>query len=472
MDTRCEGLDAVDCFALHEVGHADFGDRRRTNTAVRILDGIARRPAGTVPRVFAHDRAGQQATYDWLENPLAPVRPLLQALHAASARRAAHDAFAYVPVDVTDLTYADTTGRRGTGPISDRAHPIRGFFHIGALALSPEGVTLGLCASAFWVRPDARPQRASAMRYRAFEQKETFAYERVMRCAEATLRCHAPDTKPWFQIDRAGDIAELLVASLRAARWITVRACYDRRVIECDARTLSEACTATPEAFEATLPVRARDGRLARVARVRVSFRATTLWLTERATQQQWSAPLWTVWVREVGAPAGVDPIEWTLHTTRPVESAWDAYETVWGYCQRWRIEEFHRTWKSGACEVERSQLRSAQALWKWASLMSAQATRLMRLRDLSRSHPDAPATDVFSEAEIEAIVALRAPRDHTPGQTPTLGRVVRWVAELGGYAGSGKKNPPGVTVIQRGMDRVESVVLALENMRRLRRDQ
>ena len=462
----------MECFAQSEVGDADFGDRRRTRAAVRILDGIARRPAGTVTAVFAHDCAGQQAAYDWLANPLADVRDLLRALHRASARRAACLPFVYVPVDATDLTYTDTTGERGTGPISDRAHPVRGFFHVGALALSPEGVTLGLCASRYWARPEVRPLRTSAMRSRDFEDKETYAYERVMLCAEAALQCSAPNTRPWFQIDRAGDIAELLLTSIREGRWITVRACYDRKVIDGAARTLRDVRDAAPEAFEATVLVRAREGCPARAARVRVSYQATTLWLTERATQRQWSASLWTVWAREVDAPPGSTPIEWTLHTTRPVESAWDAYETVWGYCQRWRIEEFHRAWKSGACDVERSQLRSPDALWKWASLMSAHATRLMRLRDLSRSHPDTSATEAFSAAELEAIVALRAPRDHTPGQTPTLGRVVRWVAELGGYAGSPKKSPPGVTVIQRGMDRVESVVLALENMRRLRRDQ
>lgn len=464
--------DESTCFAESEVGDADFGDRRRTRAAVRILSALARRCAGTVTAVFAHDRAGQQAAYDWLENPQVRLQPLLRALHSASARRAACSPVVYVPVDGTDLTYEDSTGRRGTGPIADRAHPARGFFHVGALAISPEGITLGLCASAFWARSDVRFVRDDASRRRPFEQKESFAYEQVMRCTEGLLERHAPDTRPWFQVDRGGDIAELLLASLHAERWITVRGSYDRKVLAGEARLLGELCARTPVAFEATLPLRARDGRAARTARVQVSFRPVTLWLTERASQHQWSASVWTVWVRERNAPAGAEPIEWTLHTSYPVEDERDAYEVVWGYCQRWRIEEFHRAWKSGACQVERSQLRSPHALWKWASLMSAEATRVMRMRDLSRSQPDAPATDMFSEAEIEAIVALRAPRDHAPGQAPTLGRVVRWVAELGGYAGSGKKNPPGVTVLQRGMDRVESVVLALENMRRLRRDQ
>jgi hypothetical protein len=41
-----------------------------------------------------------------------------------------------------------------------------------------------------------------------------------------------------------------------------------------------------------------------------------------------------------------------------------DACQIVRGYCQRWHIEAFHKTWKSGACNVEESQLRSAAQAW------------------------------------------------------------------------------------------------------------
>ena len=30
------------------------------------------------------------------------------------------------------------------------------------------------------------------------------------------------------------------------------------------------------------------------------------------------------------------------------------SFATVFGYAQRWRIEDFHRTWKSGTCRVEK----------------------------------------------------------------------------------------------------------------------
>ena len=463
--------DTVSDWVAQECAALVLGDRRRVATTARLLSAIALRPAGTVTQVFAQDAAGQQAAYDWAANPAIPFASIATAAHHATASRCALDAFVYVPVDGTDLTYTDTTGERGTGPIADGAHPARGFFQVSALAVSPDGVTAGLCARSVWVRPESRVVVRCEARRRPLEEKESWHYHRAILQAEAVITRGAPNTRPWFQIDRAGDTVDMLLASIRARRWITVRACYDRKVISLQAAHLKELGDRTAVAFAATLALPACEGRDARVTVLQVRYAEVQLRLCEQVGSKEWSAPVWTVWVREVNPPANCTPITWTLHTTRPVECAQDALEVVNGYCVRWRIEEFHRTWKSGGTRVEDSQLRDAHALWKWGALLSAAATRLMRLRDLSRTTPASPAKEHFSAAELEAIVALRDPRDHTPGQPPTLGRVVRWLAELGGYAGSSAKNPPGVTVLARGMERVEAVVTALENMRRIQRD-
>lgn len=46
------------------------------------------------------------------------------------------------------------------------------------------------------------------------------------------------------------------------------------------------------------------------------------------------------------------------------------------GYTARWLVEEFHKTWKSGLCMVEDTQLRSAEAIDKWATLLATVAGR------------------------------------------------------------------------------------------------
>src|SRR5450432_3394088 len=65
------------------------------------------------------------------------------------------------------------------------------------------------------------------------------------------------------------------------------------------------------------------------------------------------------------GCPAGEDRIEWVLLTNKPSRTLAQAKERVREYAFRWRIDEFHRAWKSGGCNVEQSQLESESALRK-----------------------------------------------------------------------------------------------------------
>ena len=55
---------------------------------------------------------------------------------------------------------------------------------------------------------------------------------------------------------------------------------------------------------------------------------------------------MWVVHVLEVDAPQGVEPIEWILLTSLPVESFDDAWLVIGYYEKRWLIEEWHKALK------------------------------------------------------------------------------------------------------------------------------
>lgn len=102
---------------------------------------------------------------------------------------------------------------------------------------------------------------------------------------------------------------------------------------------------------------------------------------------------------------------------------------------QRWKIEELHRTWKSGACRVEEAQLRTADAVMKWVIIMAANASRIQRLKWLARNKPDVRATREFTAWEIEAAIVLRrrhkSKNQPDPGPAPTIAELVLWISEL-----------------------------------------
>jgi hypothetical protein len=165
---------------------------------------------------------------------------------------------------------------------------------------------------------------------------------------------------------------------------------------------------------------------------------------------------------------ANQKPLDWMLLTTEPVETFEDAMTVIGSYSTRWRIEQFHRAWKSGVCRVEDTQLRGSQAIVKWATILGAVAARATRLTYLAREQPDRPALEEFSRHEIDAIIALREPKAVKRGAKPTLAEAVRWIADLGGYTGKSSGGPPGPTVIGRGLLQVVAAARAIKNMTKM----
>jgi hypothetical protein len=264
---------------------------------------------------------------------------------------------------------------------------------------------------------------------------------------------------------------------------ITVRATHDRRLDE-QVDGLWDALERSPSVAMMTIDVparpptrkRRREGgnrrvtwrtppRPARRAKLHVRTAAVPLALKTREGRAL-TVPLYAVLVQETSA--GADPLEWMLLTTRPVQSRAEALEVVRGYTLRWRIEELHRAWKRGHCNVEDTQLRSREAIFKWATILAAVAARAMRLTQLARSTPDVAATTELSRTELLALIALREPKGIELEAIPTLGQAVRWLADLGGYTGPWN-GPPGATVIGRGLRDVLAAARAIRALNKKR---
>jgi len=159
--------------------------------------------------------------------------------------------------------------------------------------------------------------------------------------------------------------------------------------------------------------------------------------------------------VREISYSGASKPLHWRLLTSREVTSFADALVVIDAYTKRWRVEDLHRAWKTGTCNIERSQLRSAAAFRRWATIAAAVAARAEQLKTLSRAEPHRPALGIFSRAEIDATIVLSLTKAHRVGDDLSLEQAVFLVACVGGYIGKHARTKPGVLTISRGLDRV-----------------
>jgi hypothetical protein len=161
--------------------------------------------------------------------------------------------------------------------------------------------------------------------------------------------------------------------------------------------------------------------------------------------------------------------LDWLLFTSHEVRSLRDAREVIFGYALRWRIESFHKTWKTGACDVEQNQLRSPRSATVWATILAAVAARIERLKLLSRSEPEQPASIELDPYEIRALILLKREMkkrtENIPDSMPTIHDATLWIAELGGYTGRSSGGPPGSITIRRGLESLKPAAKLLRQL-------
>lgn len=451
----------------HEEFHgAELADPRWRRRLVSVAAQAARRPGGKVSEVFVKS-AERQGAYGLLETDAVEASAVSAAMFEATAKRCATEAFVFCAVDGSSLALTDLGSTKGFGSVGARRMGARGLKVISALALSAQGVPLGLSGQVWWARSTQKATRHR--RKRKTEEKELRHWLEAMAQTRVVISAQAPGTRVWFQLDREGDAWPILEQADTGEQWFTIRGHHDRRVLlPSGEKTYLRALLATqPELCGYSLPVSAGPGRAARTANMRIRACTVTLDFRDRRTERHFAKTVNVLLAREQGTtPAGEKPIEWLLLTNRPIDAEEQLHQIVVGYSLRWRIEDFHRTWKSGACRVEQSQLRTVPAAIKWATILAAVAIRIERIKLLSRTEPDRPATDEFSPAELRAITLLRfehaANKHFSADIVPTLAQATLWLAQIGGYTGKSSGGPPGSVTLARGLKEVGTAVRAL----------
>ncbi|MFZ4100250.1 MAG: transposase [Chlamydiia bacterium] len=94
------------------------------------------------------------------------------------------------------------------------------------------------------------------------------------------------------------------------------------------------------------------------------------------------------------------EDLEWILLTTLPTDSFED--KTIGRYYeQRWVIEEYHKSLKTGL-KIETAQLRTAQRILNLLGILGVVAVQMLIRRDQARTEPDRPASDLMPDKIID----------------------------------------------------------------------
>ncbi|MDC0666866.1 IS4 family transposase [Nannocystis radixulma] len=469
-------------WAQEEFGSAELGDRRRNERLKAMAGRMADRPGGKLTRVYEF-AAELEGAYRFVESKEVSSEEMERARGEACARRLAAEPVAIVPVDQTSIKLREQRKTDRFGSVGTRTSRARGVHLMTALALDPEGVVLGVLHQERWLRSETpTPPRRCGRRgkrkdKRPAEQRESFAWIRVLDGCEAQMRQHAPSVRAWYQADQGADFWRVFAWAHEQQAWLTARIGHERIIVNHGHQNYLHRWIDTLRvAYRYQIEIPERVARSGRTARLSVRFGTTTVHYSV-TPKRKLALSMSIVAVTEPHPPRDAEPIEWLLLTTYPVESIEDADRVIRNYTLRWRCEEFHRTLKTGACDVEASELESFEAFSRLLIIASSVAARIERIKFLSRTQPDAPATKAYTPEEIEVLIRLRHQHmvrnkpAYQPSDIPPLHVVTRWVAELGGFRPSRGRGPPGTIVLCRGLVVLESAVLGARAARlRLRR--
>jgi len=454
-----------------EVAGCEFRDARLGKRLGSLLHQLGGSIGGTIP--FAcQDWANAKAAYRFLSNDAVDEHIILAGHFRATRDRAqASSGPLLILQDTTEFSYKRNepekigfTTKTNTGKDEAgrwRMHTVCGILMHSSLAVTTDGLPLGLCAIKFWSRQKFKGTNALKKKVNPtripIEDKESIRWLKNMR--ESSHLIGQPERCVHIG-DREADIYELFAEAADLDTGFLVRTCSDRLVGDGDHTISDEMADLRVQGLHR---VELRDARGQNCAALlEIRYRRMKV-LPPVGKQKRYPAlDLTVIHAQERDAPSDRAPLEWKLLTNLPVRSKAEALEKIDWYAMRWKIETFHKILKSG-CRAEDSRLRTAERLSNLISIYCILSWRIFWVTMLNRNDPATRPNEAFTDTEISVLDRL-SPKTADPESAPrTLAHYTIQLAKLGGYLARKCDPPPGNMVMWRGLTRLTDIVLGMQ---------
>jgi hypothetical protein len=441
-----------------EFSSVDLGDKRLNQRLIRTCEQLAASPSAPIPQACS-GWASTKGAYRLFDNNSIELGQIIKPHITSTFERVSQHKIVLSIQDTVFFTYNHPSAQ-GIGPIGKGGtNDGDGLIMHHALALTPNGLPLGILHQNIWARDpvieEAKDVKAQRLRQTPAEEKESWKWIAALTETQE----HCPNgTKLVTIADRECDYFEFLdVAKEKEAAYV-IRAKHDRKLSNDDETgftNISEAVSRSEVAGKYKIEVIGNSKRAPRVAEVEVRFCTVTIDRPRSAipTNANSFDPLTVhvISVTEVNGPTGTEHISWVLLTSENVRTFEAAQEKISWYCLRWTIEIYHKIMKSG-CKVEERYLQTADRLQRSLELFSVIASRLLYMTYVARVSPDAPCTEVFADEEWQTIICLAQNTAKMPTVPPTMKDITRLMGRLGGFLGRKGDGDPGPIVLWRGL--------------------
>jgi hypothetical protein len=331
-------------------------DKRLRSVVAQLAKGVGR----SIPWA-CQDWAAAKAAYRFFSNGRVSEEQILAGHFLATRERIPSGEELFLVVhDTTEFSYKRedmaAVGLVSKGSVRKDAQGRPVYFTTcginlhSSLALTLEGLPLGLTAVKFWSRKEFKGRKAKRKAHNApIEEKESVRWLENLCSSTALL------AQPQHCVhvgDQESDIFDLFAAANQLGTHFLVRTRADR-LADGGPETVAEAIGRSPRRGLYRIAVRNRKGEESEAV-LEIRYRRMRI-QTPKGKKKRYPDQMVTVIeAREQETPPDRDRIDWKLITDLAVDSRQQAVEKVQWYALRWKIEIFHKILKSG-CRAEQA---------------------------------------------------------------------------------------------------------------------
>jgi hypothetical protein len=444
-----------------------FGDARLCKRFKTILSGFMKKAQENISTTF--ENWGEiKSCYRFFSNPKVTPIKILQPHKERTVDRIAIAKQVLLLHDTTYIDYCKRTKTNGLDNVTNSPvtkNPNKGLILHNSLAISSEGIPLGIFGQHFVDRKELRGRKITKETSckKPIESKESFRWIQGIQNFSKENK-----SKNIVHIaDREADIYELYRDVISIDEQFLIRARLNRSI---NKKTRREAPklklfnffeTSTPQG-KYNIRIQTHSDEKYRNVELNISYAEFSIPAPPNKTiakdgENLHSLNVWGIMARESLPSEGDDKICWLLITNIPINSLEEAIEKIKWYSYRWNIELFHKILKSG-CSIEKAQLRHGDNLKKYITMKSIIAWRLFWLTRALNVDKNKSCEEILSKQEWQ-ILYKRFNNGKEIQQPPTVEEICFWIAKLGGYINRKSDTPPGIMSIWKGWSRFSNMI-------------
>ena len=387
-----------------EISACQFADERLEKRFRNLIEKLWNGIGEPLP-LACQDWANTKAAYRFFANPRINEADILEGHFDATRKRfKAVSGPVLILQDTVEFSYKGKS-RKWLGKLTKRGgekKTIQGMLMHSSLAVTPDGLPLGLSAIKFWTRKKFKGTNELKRHVNPtrvpIKKKESVRW--ITNLIESTHLFS--DSQRCIHIgDRESDIYELFCTAEELGTHFLVRTCVDRLAGDGNHTIAKEMKSVKVKGLH-RVEVIDKKGQLSEAV---LELRYKKIQVLPPVGKQKDYPPLWLTVIHaiELGSPKNREKIVWKLMTNLPVTSRHAAIEKLTWYSMRWKIETFHKILKSG-CQVESSKLKTASRLANLIAIFCILGWRIFWLTMMNRFCPNSSAKIALRKIEMEIL--------------------------------------------------------------------